>query len=251
MLSTDPVRRLSMATTSSPRRISASQMCDPTNPAPPVTTTRATSSAPSDGVVGEAPAADSGRVEKIAGIDQAALRHQPADLLEVEPPELVPLGEHEQHRRPFAGRVGVGRHLQAVDTVGDGGVVSPDTSTALLEAVQHLDGGGAPQIVGPGLERQAPRRDQLVLDAAAGHAFDLGHHPVELLVVDLDDASQEPEVISGVLGNTNQRVRILGKATPAPAWARFEELEADAAVVAHAQNDLTHIGAHCLADVGD
>ena len=40
MLSTLPVTRLSMATTSSPRSSSASQRCEPRNPAPPVTTIR-------------------------------------------------------------------------------------------------------------------------------------------------------------------------------------------------------------------
>src|SRR5439155_15814061 len=141
MLSTDPVRRLSMATTSSPRRISASQMCDPRKPAPPVTTTRPTPSAPTDGVVGEAAAADGGRVEEVAGVDQTARGQQPADFLEVEPPELVPLREHEQHGRPFARCVRVGRHLEAVHAVGDSRVVGPNAGAALLEAVQDLDGG--------------------------------------------------------------------------------------------------------------
>src|SRR3546814_3859686 len=43
MLSTEPVTRLSMATTSSPRSSSAWQRCEPRKPAPPVTTTRAIS----------------------------------------------------------------------------------------------------------------------------------------------------------------------------------------------------------------
>src|SRR4051812_40024762 len=91
MFSMLPVRRLSMATTSSPRASNASQRCDPRNPAPPVTTTRATS-APADAVVGEAAAANSSGVEQIASVDHPALGHQPADLVEVEPPKFVPLG---------------------------------------------------------------------------------------------------------------------------------------------------------------
>src|SRR4051794_11157352 len=92
MFSILPVSRLSMATTSLPRASSASQRCDPRNPAPPVTTTRVTS-APADAVVDEAAAAHGGRVEQVAGVDHPALGHQPADLVEVEPPKLVPLGE--------------------------------------------------------------------------------------------------------------------------------------------------------------
>src|SRR6476469_5612077 len=96
MFSTLPVSRLSMATTSSPRCTSASQMCDPRKPAAPVTTMRATS-APAHGVVGKAAAANGRGVEQVAGVDEAAFGHDPADLLEVQPAELVPPGEHAQH----------------------------------------------------------------------------------------------------------------------------------------------------------
>src|SRR5436305_12045713 len=48
-------------------------------------------SAPPDGVVGEATAADGCRVEEVAGVDQPPLGHQAPDLLEVEPAKLVPL----------------------------------------------------------------------------------------------------------------------------------------------------------------
>src|SRR3954451_24206789 len=144
MFSTDPVRRLSMATTSSPRRTSDSQMWDPRKPAPPVTTMRATS-APADGVVGEAPAADGGGVEQVAAVHQTAFGHHAADFLEVEPPELVPLREHEQHGRPFARRVGIGGHLEAVDALGHGRVIGPDAGPALAEAIQDFDRRRPPQ----------------------------------------------------------------------------------------------------------
>src|SRR4051794_39510149 len=205
MLSIDPVSRLSMATTSSPRASSASQRCEPRKPAPPVTTTRATlRSAPPDAVVREAAPADCGRIEQVPGVDDAALGHQAADLVEVEPPELVPLGQHQEDGRVLAGRVRIGRHLEAVDLAGHGRVVGADARPPRLEAFEDLERGRAPEVVGAGLERQAPRRHQLVLHRAAGHALDLGDHTVELLVVDLDHASQQPEVVAGVLGDPDE-----------------------------------------------
>ena len=90
----------------------------------------------------------------------------------------------------------------------------------------------------------------MAIDAAADHPLELGDHPVELLVVDGDDALEQIEVVAGVLGDANEGAGVFREATPAPAWARLEELEADAAVVAHAQHDLAHVGAHGLAQVG-
>src|SRR5207302_562411 len=130
-----------------------------------------------DAVVGEAAAAHGSRIEEVAGVDQTAGDHQPADLLEVQPPELVPFGEHDEHARPLAGRVGVGRHLDAVDGAADRRVVGPQARASLLQAVQHLDGWRAPQVVGAGLEREAPRRHHDVVEAAPGHALDLAYDP--------------------------------------------------------------------------
>src|SRR5207248_4537975 len=166
MFSTLPVSRLSMATTSSPRPTSVSQMCEPRKPAPPVTTMRATTSAPPDGVVGEAPPADGRWVEQVAGVDQSPLGHEATDLLEVEPAELVPLREHDQHRCALARRVGVGCHLETVDRPCDGRVIGPQTGTALLQLVHDLEGGRASQVVGASLEGDAPRCDQMAVDAA-------------------------------------------------------------------------------------
>src|SRR5205807_8435245 len=135
MLSTLPVSRLSMATTSSPRPTSVSQMCEPRKPAPPVTTMRATGSAPPDGVVGEATPADGRRVEQVAGVDQSPFGHEATDLLEVEPAELVPLGEHDEHRCALARGVGIGCHLEAVDRASYCGVVGPQAGAALLQLV--------------------------------------------------------------------------------------------------------------------
>ena len=67
---------------------------------------------PPDALVREAPPASGRAVEQVAGVDDARLGHEPDHLVEVEPLELVPLGEHGEHRRTLAGGVGVGHHLE-------------------------------------------------------------------------------------------------------------------------------------------
>src|SRR5205814_7817371 len=61
----------------------------------------------------------------------------------------------------------------------------------------------------------------------------------------------EPEVVAGTLGDPDQGPRVFREAAPTPTWPGPEELEADASVVAHAEDDLTDIGTHRLTDVGD
>src|SRR5690349_4041280 len=113
MLCTVPVTRLSSTTTWSPRASSASHRCDPMKPAPPVTTTRRISapSVPADSGVGEAAPAQRFTVEQVASVDYRALTHRLADLVEVEPLELVPLGQHDEGGRPVARRIRIaGQH---------------------------------------------------------------------------------------------------------------------------------------------
>src|ERR1700754_1771955 len=105
MFTAEPVIMLSTAMTSSPRASRCSQMWDPRKPAPPVTRALigrpgAASRAP-HALVLEAAPAHRRRVEEVPSVPQrraAAGRgirtdHQLADLVEVEPAEVVPLRE--------------------------------------------------------------------------------------------------------------------------------------------------------------
>src|SRR5687768_6891398 len=98
-LSRLPVTRLSTATTVSPRSSSFRLRCEPRKPAPPVTTTRLIARppgrsmaswsglpgrSPTDPFVGEAPPAQGGGVEEVAGVDHARLLHGRRHLGEVE-----------------------------------------------------------------------------------------------------------------------------------------------------------------------
>src|SRR5215217_4324176 len=93
-----PVARLSMATTSSPRSSRESQRWEPRNPAPPVTTTRrpllpATRLLATEADVAEAATADRGRLEQVPGVDDDRRAHEAGHGGELEPAELVPLGQ--------------------------------------------------------------------------------------------------------------------------------------------------------------
>src|SRR5688500_2080306 len=114
MLARSPVQRLSMPTTLSPRSRSRSQRCDPRNPAAPVTTIRlvpgrsyptrsgmAQRAFPGSGrqahaLVAETQPDEPGAVEGVPGVDHPRAGHQPADALEVERAELVPLGQDDE-----------------------------------------------------------------------------------------------------------------------------------------------------------
>src|SRR3954452_15172999 len=142
MLSWRPVTRLSMQTTSSPRSSNDSQMWDPRNPAPPVTTTltlRCSRSA--DALVLEAGLAEPVAVEQVAGVDDARRAHRAGHLVEVEPAELVPLGEDDQHLGALARGVRVGGDGDAGRVGVDGRVVGGDDGTGRLDALHDLDGG--------------------------------------------------------------------------------------------------------------
>src|SRR4051794_35324624 len=123
MLSTDPVTRLSRTTTSSPRSNNRSHRCDPRKPPPPLTTTRAIRptycrSRAADPPVLEPAPPQRLSVEQVAAVDDARLRECVGDLVEVEPAELVPLRQHQQHFCSRAGGVGIGGDLDAVEHPG-------------------------------------------------------------------------------------------------------------------------------------
>src|SRR3990167_9442786 len=113
MLSSEPVRRLSMQTTSQPFPRRKSQRWEPMNPAPPVTRTRTWAPSgrqdglPSDRVVLESEAPHPLRLPEVAPVENHGTLEQAAQPLEVEVPELVPL-RHQHDRVRALGRL-VGR----------------------------------------------------------------------------------------------------------------------------------------------
>src|ERR1700675_2186194 len=124
MLSSEPVRRLSMQTTSQPFSRRKSQRWDQMKPAPPVTRTRTRAPSgrqdglPSDRVVLEAEAPHPLRLPEVAPVEDHGALEQAAQPLEVEVLELVPL-RHQHDRVRALGRL-VGRV-----TEGDAGRQEP------------------------------------------------------------------------------------------------------------------------------
>src|SRR4051794_38789213 len=127
MFRTAPVTRLSSTTTSSPRASSASHKWEPRKPPPPLTTTRAIrrayvrSCAP-DALVVEASTAQRLTVEEVAAVDDTRRGQCVGHLVEIEPLELVPLREHEQHLGTETGGVGISSDLDALEVDGAAGL---------------------------------------------------------------------------------------------------------------------------------
>ena len=112
----------------------------------------------------EAAAHQRGPVEEVARVDDVPAGHQVGDLVDVEPAELVPLGEHGEHlgalhrgvrdrRRPRCPRAGPGR---------TGRSRAPSAPWA-TRCGDHRQRGRLAQVVGAGLEGEAPHRDALAL----------------------------------------------------------------------------------------
>src|SRR5712691_7153748 len=106
----DPVMKLSSVNTRMPLFSSASQRCDPMNPAPPETTARGLpppALLAANAAVREAKAAHGGRDVDVAPIDHDRRAHRGLDTREVELAEFVPLRHHHD-------RVGARRELVRV-----------------------------------------------------------------------------------------------------------------------------------------
>src|SRR5215470_16502347 len=135
MLLSEPVRRLSMQTTSHSRARRNSHRWEPMKPAPPVTRTRMASGrddglAP-DRVVLEAESAHALRLPEVAPVEDERPPEQPPQPLEVQVLELVPLRDEGDGVGALRRRVG---RIAEADAVGDEGarvvhghgVVAPD-----------------------------------------------------------------------------------------------------------------------------
>ena len=105
-------------------------------------------------------------------------------------------------------------------------------------------------VVGPGLERQAPDGDGLVLELAVEMPVDLLEEHVLLGLVDLVDGLHHPRGDALGLAHVDHGADVLGEATAAVADAREEEMEADPLVVADAAPHVVDVGPVGLAQVG-
>ena len=262
MFASDPGRRGCRRTTTwSPRASSARHRCEPRKPAPPVTTTRAHSGRPMP-VVGEAAPAHGRRVEEVAGSRRSAGPvSSAAHLVEVEPAELVPLGEHGHHlgarRRPRRGRADGRRPRAARRRRPAGGRPwgrrPGPRRPASTQPADHLERRRVAQVVGPRLEGQAPHARRSPRRASPSAAASAILSTIRSYCSSLTSITpfEQLEVVAGLLGDADQGPGVLGEARPPQPGPGPQELEADPLVVAHPEDDVADVGADRLAQVGD
>ena len=224
------------------------------NPAPPVTTARGIS-APRRGTRSPTRriAAGSSRL-RVSTMLRRCIGL--GDSIEVEPPELVPLGEHcrarPHHRIAAYGSVDdLERREQRGRRLTGPRVVRAHHGSFVEQPRDDRDRRRVAQVVGVGLERETPGPDVRAGERAAARVADLVDHPGLLVVVDVDHAAEQAEVVARVVGRVEQCGGVLREARPTPARPRVQELEADARVVSHPEHDIANVGMHGFADVGD
>ena len=120
----------------------------------------------------------------------------------------------------------------------------------LLQALAKLDGRRHPHVVGVLLERKAEHADGFVLQHPE-RVGDFLDETVHLPGVDLLDFLEQPEVITDLLGNFDERAQILRKTTAAESDAGIEKTAANPLVQTRCPRDLLHVRAGGLADNGD
>ena len=109
--------------------------------------------------VGESGLAVGVGVEQVAGVDDSFGVHRVGDLVDFDPAELVPFGEHDDGVGTFAGGVRVaadvgGRKL--ADRGVDRRVVGTNRCPFLDESLSNSDRRGVTQVIGAGFEGEAP-----------------------------------------------------------------------------------------------
>ncbi len=248
-------------------RDSWSQRWDPRNPPPPSTTRRLTCDRSLRTRIRIA-----GAARDRAG---SVRRRRPGCAfrlhgLEVEPAELVPLGEHHDGHGILASRVGVGDDAAPSPASRpvrrparrSGGVPSAGrsvgsktftwaplaTSRRTISTAGELRRSSVPALkVRPQTARLAPASPPDPESAASTLATTRSN--CSSLVC--DRASEEGEVVAGHLADVDERSGVLREAAASPSRPGTEVLEPDAAVVAEPEDDVADVRTHRLAEPGD
>src|SRR5207253_10299312 len=124
-----------------------------------------------------------------------------------------------------------------------------DDGPLLDEAPGNEDRRRVAEVVGVGLERQAPEAHVHVGQTPADRAAYLFDHAFLLGGVDVDDTGEQFEVVPRGARDVQERGDVLRKARTPIARTRVQELESDTRVVAHADRDLARVGVDRLTQV--
>ena len=104
-----------------------------------------------------------------------------------------------------------------------------DLGPALEQVVDQRQGRGLADVVGLGLEGQAPQGELLAGQVAAEMLLDLVHQHVLLAVVDLIDRVEQQRLDADLAGQVGQGPHVLGEAAAAVADAGKQELQSRSA----------------------
>ena len=197
-------------------------------------------SAPDPGV-GEAHAAHGSRVEQVAGVDDGGLGHDVSTRAKSSQRNSSHSVSTTSTRAPGRRLVRVGTQLHAVQV-----------RATSMSAVRRW--GRRPARWRPRSARRwvicrlgESRRSSVLALKVRPHTATVTpstdppqaappwHHPGELLVVGGDGAGQQREVVARLPGDVQEGPGVLGQTRPAPARSGPQELEADALVVAQAE----------------
>jgi len=162
---------------------------------------------------GRRPGPDVAAVEQERGADDLA------EASEVGLAQLVPLGDEDDRVGAFGGGVGVVDQGDAVakegaDVVGRDRVVADDGGAEAAEVGDDVEGRGLADVVGLGLEGQAPDRDTLAGERAAEAVGDARGEGALGALVGLDGGfdDAEPDVVGAAMSRKARRS--LGKHEP-------------------------------------
>src|ERR1700730_10194130 len=268
-----PVNYLSTHKTSSPWARSRSHRCEPKNPAPPVTRTRLATTLmaglsrqgpqrrrravcrAADAQIGETGGRHLLGLVDVAQIDHQRARQGALDAAEIEPAELVPLGQQHQCRGPLHRLIGVMAAApighQLLRLAHSFGVESADARSGGEKARQDGEARGVAHVVGVGLEGQDQDGQGLAGQRAAARGDDLVGHPPLARLVHRDRRFDDRQGGLGLARGAHQCGAVLGEARAAKARPGMEKLAADAAVEPDAAGDVLDIAAQGLAQIGD
>src|SRR5262245_1582918 len=170
-----------------------------------------------NGVIAEAKASQRLRVVEVATIEDDRLAQQATHHLEVGVAELLPLGDDCQSVGPLQRSVGpiTVDEAVAVDRADVGqrlGIVDAHLDAVGKQGVDEHQRRGLADVIGTGLERQAPDRQGLLLQRLAVVLLDFLIQNAFLRLVDAVNRLHDPHRRAQLARHRNQSPHVLGKA---------------------------------------
>src|SRR5438270_789315 len=120
-------------------------------------------------------------------------------------------------------------------------------SSRILKALDQIERGSLPNVVGIRLEGDSEHRNALLFEGSQSKDQRVDH-PAATIAVNLHHGFQHLRMLPRVPRHANQSFDILGEARPTKAESGVEIRWSDAAVIAHSKRHLLDIRAKLVAD---